>query len=493
MGGATDAMVRNCALGEVDLPPVLYVRELALFLGRTEKAVRNAVSRGTLPPGRRVAGRLAWTRADVLSWLSETRGVSSKAETSVKIKASPYPRNPARFLVTFELPTTDHAAARNRTRKVAPLGLDEKGAIAWGHSILGDVFRECMDKKEDEPPSTPKVEAKAAKAKSTAKVVHQSAPVVLTFGDFWHGAFAGYRREQAHATQCSYESIWKNYFEPCLAALPLDSIGKNEIALLRSKLSHMKKASGRNGVMKKLRRVFEIAVECELIDIEQVPRIKNEKAGVPEETPTYTFEEIGRLVEAARKTGPEALGVLLLMLDTDMRVSEVCAVRWSDVDSQVGIITVRHNYSKGKAGKPKGKKPKPVGITPALATVIGELPRLDEHLLVRSDLGETKRWTPHAITYLLTKLAAMAGVPRYSPHKVRHTGGTAKARNGAPGWVVQASLRHTRLSTTQGYIHLDAVDTARQAAGFAATTRLSAATDWPPRPPDPQTGPVLTN
>ena len=70
--------------------------------------------------------------------------------------------------------------------------------------------------------------------------------------------------------------------------------------------------------------------------------------------------------------------------------------------------------------------------------MIGELPHLDEHLLVRSDLGETKRWTPHAITYLLTKLAAMA-------------------------------------------------------AGFAATTRLSAATDWPPRPPDPQTGPVLTN
>lgn len=59
-------------------------------------------------------------------------------------------------------------------------------------------------------------------------------------------------------------------------------------------------------------------MECELIDAEQVPRIKNEKAGAPEETPTYTFEESGRLVDAARKTGPEALGVLLLMLDTDM-------------------------------------------------------------------------------------------------------------------------------------------------------------------------------
>ena len=289
-----------------------------------------------------------------------------------------------------------------------------------------------MKKRESEPPPTSNAETNATTAKPPIKAVPLSAPPTLTFGDFWHGLFAGYRREQAYATQCSYDSLWKNYFEPCLATLPLDSIGKNEISLLRSKLSHMK-ASSRNGAVKKLRRIFEIAVESELIDAEQVPRLKNEKAGAPEETPTYTFEEIGRLVEAARKTGPEALAILLLMLDTDMRVSEVCAGRWSDVDSQVGIITVRHNYSNGKASKPKGKKPKPVGITPALAAVIGELPHLDEHLLVRSDRGETGRWTPCAIRHLLEKLADMAGVPRYSPHKVRHTGGTAKARNGAPG------------------------------------------------------------
>jgi len=82
-------------------------------------------------------------------------------------------------------------------------------------------------------------------------------------------------------------------------------------------------------------------------------------------------------------------------------------------------------------------------------------------------------------------------VPCYSPHKVRHTGGTAKARNGAPGWVVQASLRHARLSTTQMYVHLDAADTAHQAARYAATSSL--AITWPPRPPDAKQGDSLTN
>jgi hypothetical protein len=104
---------------------------------------------------RRVAGRLAWTREDVLLWLSETRGVSRRAETPVKISANPYPRNPARFLVTFELPTTDTRTARNRVRKVAPFGLDEAGAIVWGQSQLGDVLRGNMgsEKKEDSQPT----------------------------------------------------------------------------------------------------------------------------------------------------------------------------------------------------------------------------------------------------------------------------------------------------------------------------------------------------
>lgn len=178
-----------------------------------------------------MAGRLAWTRADVLSWLSETRGVSSQAETSVKISANPYPRNPARFLVTFELPTTDTVTARNRVRKVAPFGLDEAGAIQWGQSQLGEVLRENMgsDKKEDpqpthQQPTKPGRHAIKLKSEST----------VPTMYDFWHDEFAVYLSQQAHSTQCAYESMWINYFEPVLGKLPLDAIGKQEIKRNRS-------------------------------------------------------------------------------------------------------------------------------------------------------------------------------------------------------------------------------------------------------------------
>jgi integrase len=86
-------------------------------------------------------------------------------------------------------------------------------------------------------------------------------------------------------------------------------------------------------------------------------------------------------------------------------------------------------------------------------------------------------------------VAEKAGVTAYSPHKVRHTGGTQKARNGAPGWVVQAALRHSRLSTTQIYIDMDGPETARKAAQYAASTLLDAepaATKRTPRAPKPR-------
>ncbi len=472
-----------------DLPRILYVCDLAKFLGRTEKAVRNALSRGTLPPGRRVAGRLAWTREDVLLWLTETRGVSRRAETPVKISANPYPRDPARFLVTYELPTSDTRTARNRVRKVAPLGLDQAGAIVWGQSQLGDVLREHMGSEKKEAQSTPNEHTTKPTARQA--VMPNVESKATTLAEFWLGEFAGYLNQQAHSTQCSYNSMWKNYFGPVLGQLPLDAIGKAEIKMLRRKLAHMKKPSGRNQVMGKLRTFFEVAVEMEILDLEQVPVIRNEKAGERDETPSYTDDEIVLLVETAVRMGPEVFAILLLMLDTDMRVSEVCALRWGDVDLKRGVITVRHNFSKGKPSKPKGKKAKPVGITPALESVLKALPRVNEFVVVRSDRGETKRWTPDEIRRMLERLADAAGVPRYSPHKVRHTGGSAKARNGAPGWVVQASLRHARLSTTQMYVHLDAVDTAHEAARYAATTSL--ATLWPPRPTDAQNAEKLKN
>ena len=481
-----------------DLPKILYVADMAQRFGTTPQGVRNRVHRGTLPRPRKSGkpgGRSFWTREDVLKWEAESARVSERAETPVKITARPRTDRPGSMQVTFELPPVN--GQRNRPRRNAPAGLNEQQAIAWGHSILGDILREHMhapppvQQREESAHNTPQMPA------AVPVRVKRSAPAkrkVPTLSEFWHGEFQNYIERQAWGTQVSFRSIWKNYLEPALGSYPMDSIGKEEIRVLNTSLKGMKKASARNQARGKLRQMFEVACDpdLEILELADVPHIKNEKEEPREPPPRYDEEEIVKVIQAAANMGPDTLAMLLLMMDTDLRVSEVCALRWKDIDYKQGIITVRHNYSRGKPSLPKGKKAKPVGLTPALEAALKQCPRVpevDDHVLVREYLGQICRLTPAAITRRLEKLAENAGVAAYSPHKIRHTGGTQKARNGAPGWVVQAALRHARLSTTQIYIDLDGPETARTAARYAASTLLDtkpAATKRTPRAPKPR-------
>ncbi|MBZ5709329.1 helix-turn-helix transcriptional regulator [Nannocystis pusilla] len=126
-----------------DLPPILYVQDIAQILGRSEKAVRAAISRGRLPPLRRIGGRSCWVRQDLVDLEAETRGGKRPA---VNINVSPYNyKNSARMLVTFTIPADkSKGLPRLRHKRVAPEGLDKPGAFAWAETLKREVWSELM-------------------------------------------------------------------------------------------------------------------------------------------------------------------------------------------------------------------------------------------------------------------------------------------------------------------------------------------------------------
>lgn len=157
----------------------------------------------------------------------------------------------------------------------------------------------------------------------------------------------------------------------------------------------------------------------------------------------YTEVELIELQAAARDQQESVL--LLLGAHAGLRVSEMVALKWADVDLGAGELTVR-------AGK--GNKTAKVDVTPKLAAALhayartmetGERPR--EHVLeLRSQFGVFNR---------LQKLCLRAGVTFKGVHALRHSAGTRLYRQTGDLGQVQDHLRHATLDMARHYAKSD--------------------------------------
>jgi integrase len=447
------------------LPPIVTTADLAARYRTTPKAIRNRVLRGSLPKPQKAAdkrGPSTWTRETVLAWERGERR-SEQAEPEVKITARPHPRDKHRMQVTFELPSLD--GKRNRPRKTAPESVKDKAAaIAWGQSISKDVLREYMAPQKEDP----KTDSKSPKPSKC-----------MTLREFWAQHMENdYLTRLAPGTRRCYRGQWRDYIAPTLGDIPLDRIEREHVRAFRQKVQELPCRASRNVVLGKARTMLEYAVSLDLVDDDDLPIIRPDKGGKDsEETPCYSAEQVGKMVAAAGALEAEHLAILLLAVDACLRISEIAALRWTDVNLERASITIRHNLSDGQAWRPKhqrkGDKAKSIGASPRLVAALRALPRHGDLVLVRAD---GRMHTRATLMWLLKDVQVAAQVPIWSPHKLRHTGLTLLADGGAPLNLIRGQARHAHVSTTGRYIH-ETDDHADRAAAFLATL----ATDRPPR------------
>ena len=172
--------------------------------------------------------------------------------------------------------------------------------------------------------------------------------------------------------------------------------------------------------------------------------------------PKYVnLSEINRLLEApdlTKPTGVRDRAMLELLYATGLRVSELCQVQVSDLDSELGVVRVT-----GKGGR---QRLVPVG-RPALAAVAGYCDgarrqllrgRASKYLFVTARGGCLTR---QAFWKLLIRHGRKAGIwQRLTPHMMRHSFATHLLEGGADLRSVQTMLGHADISTTQIYTHV---------------------------------------
>lgn len=463
--------IAPCEIG--DLPRILYVRDIAQLLGRTEKAVRNAISRGSLPPLRKVGGRACWLREDVATLQAEIR--AGKPAATVKITATPYSYDLSRMLVTFTI--KPKGQPRKRVRKVAPEGLDAPAALAWGRALEGEVLLEILGERKKEEPAqcipAPAPLLRSMGAPAAGRKVQS--PNVKTLSEFWDQEFESkYVNSVKPATRRAYRVNWSNHIRPALGDYPLDAIDFAAVETLKDRLKNMRPGS-RNQILYKLRTMLKKARSWGRI--KEIPLVETDSD--PQQDPIiYTESEADALVNAARAKGPEDATIILLMLHGGLRVSEVCALRWGDLDLPRAMMRVQHNFSAGEESTPKGGESAWVGLSPDLVDVLRSLKRghKDDFVLTRVCQGKganrgvdtETHHTPHSIRYRLNVIQREAGLEETGPHRLRHSCLTIMARGGFEPWKLQKHARHKNLATTQRYVHLAGDDVAQEASAFWA-------------------------
>ena len=168
-----------------------------------------------------------------------------------------------------------------------------------------------------------------------------------------------------------------------------------------------------------------------------------------------SFEQVERLLAAPDTTtdrGALHAAMLHLMYASGLRVSELCALRLSDLDTQRGLVRAR-----GKGGK---QRLVPVGevalahATRYLRDVRPQHAPPGAPTLFVSTRG-SGRFTREGFWRMIRRYAAGVGiVPLPSPHKLRHSFATHLLRGGADLRAVQAMLGHADLGTTEIYTHV---------------------------------------
>ena len=176
-----------------------------------------------------------------------------------------------------------------------------------------------------------------------------------------------------------------------------------------------------------------------------------------------------RICDNERITGDRDRAIVLLLLDTGIRASELCGLQLRQLDLQNRAVTVF-----GKGGKERR-----LPISPQTSKAVWKYLSADRKSATLNmevfTTSENLPLTRGALLKLLIRLGERAGVSDVHPHRFRHTFAIQYLRNGGNTLALQASLGHTTLEMVRVYASIAQADLDRghEVASPVANWRLS--------------------
>jgi len=193
-------------------------------------------------------------------------------------------------------------------------------------------------------------------------------------------------------------------------------------------------------------RVFRWAVEQEYLR-ESPCRLKRRRQARSRLRYLDEAEE-RRLLAHAERAAPDLTPMILVLLNTGLRLGEAVHLRWEDVDLLQRRISIARHPEDG--WQPKSRQLRVIPLNATALRALASLPRRGPYIFHAGACSTAY----HRIGRRLNGLLKAAGIFGATVHSLRHTFGTRLAQAGVPVTEIQRLLGHSSLTTTEIYMHV---------------------------------------
>ena len=263
----------------------------------------------------------------------------------------------------------------------------------------------------------------------------------------------------------------KRFYENMLKVHLIPAFGETQLRLItRDAVQSFIFAKTRSGLswktVKHIRTAFgtiiEAAVMQDLMTDNPVRKTRLPRRGPVEEKPAISPETVKAVFE---KLPEPSRSIALLLALTGLRVGELLALRWQDVDLENGVLRVRQTVYEGHFDEPKSKRSKrTVPLSPMCVEILQS--RKQPNAEITALVFATRNGSPLSRRNLLNRqlkpVCQELGIPAANWHWLRHANATLLDAVGTPLGTVQALLGHASSEITRDtYIHSVPADARR--------------------------------
>lgn len=218
-------------------------------------------------------------------------------------------------------------------------------------------------------------------------------------------------------------------------------------------------------------QIFDHAVDKEIIEKSPMNGVVLGKTKASDEKKAFTDEEYKNAIAFAK--GHKEGKAPLLALMAGLRISEICALKWTDIDFESNTLYITKSVTKDESGKwivgsPKSEASvRAIPLKPDFCKYFDNLERTSQYVVPWSYNNQYHnknslhyRYKNYFLPDLISNNKKMQ---KLTMHELRHTYGTILYRIGTPLDVISTIMGHESMSfTKKTYVHDDVEDARRR-------------------------------